>query len=550
MGRTWKFTNEIYEELKENVDKKVETQFCSGVLGSGQNGVFGNPFEKYAYETNMGITKMNDYVDMINEAGGFNRTKLDQVFGQIAEIDKSYSNQINNCVIDLEHYKDVLYQLEVVMGEAAIGSVNGLAVFHFDKSAFQEKMKEIDVAYVDRILSKDASEITAEEYQAIAILIAKQTPGDTTLIEHILTSTYCWEMVNCDSFDYEDIDPVTGGPVWGLGYFTPTQQYLSLMEALSNCAMKVSSGEMEIEGGMYKNVLANLTRYEQLFRSIAEVAPFNWVEYDLTGGMAGIQDCLDNMFQIEAGETTIKGEEGLKVTIQGTGGYLGSISFEILGYVPSERSVNVLNALQNAYINFYLNLDASDQQVLQNSIVGGIANTVGNSVVSKMLGGTVTTALEFAGGVVKDVREHHEKQSTIYEYEQLGGEASTLELLNLNAGVVSVNYHGELANEITLYPEADTQARLDTINQYLKSDEFLQLVKDAEAEKDTNDNEKNEEGSILDEIPENGFDLDYVLQHLNEVDIIFDKIDQIISGNEDYDPDSFQDALKKFGGWE
>jgi len=48
------------------------------VLGAGEWGVFGNPFEKYADEINMGISKMNTYVDMMNEAEGFNKAKAGQ----------------------------------------------------------------------------------------------------------------------------------------------------------------------------------------------------------------------------------------------------------------------------------------------------------------------------------------------------------------------------------------------------------------------------------------------------------------------------------------
>jgi len=66
MGRTWKFTEQIYEELRENVEKKITTQFTAGVLGAGEWGVFGNPFEKYADEINMGISK-NEYLCRYDE---------------------------------------------------------------------------------------------------------------------------------------------------------------------------------------------------------------------------------------------------------------------------------------------------------------------------------------------------------------------------------------------------------------------------------------------------------------------------------------------------
>lgn len=66
MGRIWKFTEQVYEELGEAADKKVTTRFDEGLCG-----VFNNPFEKYADEVALGISKMNSYVDMINEAEGF-----------------------------------------------------------------------------------------------------------------------------------------------------------------------------------------------------------------------------------------------------------------------------------------------------------------------------------------------------------------------------------------------------------------------------------------------------------------------------------------------
>ena len=164
MGRTWKFTEQIYEELGEAIDKKIETRFDTGVIAGGPMGMFGNPFEKYADEINMGISKMNSYVDMINEADGFNRTKLDHVFNEVAEIDRNYGNQISKCIDNLEHYKNVLYQLEVVMEQALVNSTNGNAVFDFDREKFQEKVADdkhaMDIAYVDRILEKDASEIS------------------------------------------------------------------------------------------------------------------------------------------------------------------------------------------------------------------------------------------------------------------------------------------------------------------------------------------------------------------------------------------------------
>jgi len=78
---------------------------------------------------------MNTYVDMMNEAEGFNKAKLDRVFEQIAEVDQNYGSQIEKCTEDIVHYNKVLEQLVGVMEQAFSGSSNGNAIFEFGQGS-------------------------------------------------------------------------------------------------------------------------------------------------------------------------------------------------------------------------------------------------------------------------------------------------------------------------------------------------------------------------------------------------------------------------------
>lgn len=523
MGRTWKFTEQIYQEISEAVNYKITMYFCSRLFGE-----LDSPFETYEDEIDMGISKLNGYVEMINEADGYDKAKLDRVFGQIAETDRSYGNQIQECTDDIVRYKNVLYQVEEVMRQAMAGSSNGNVNFNFDKETFRslviEDKNAMDIAYVDRILAQDASEITQEEYEMIAVLIGNQTAEDTTLVEYILNSAYCWEFVDHITMEGYDITPeMEGQPSFGA--FMPTEKYWRIMEALSVYAANLSINEPEnSQGTPYKELMNNVIRYEQLFSQLTVNCNEDTWNYLIGQEGEMVNAYLGNRVQLKRGETSI-GEDGevysgLLVTVEGMTGPTG---FEIIGPFAPDGAINALAQLQNTYINEYLQLDMTDGEVVVQSIGNSIFEQIGNSAISEAImdallisEGQASGSVWVAGtviGAVDDVNEHHQMEETITEYENIGTQASTINVLGLNCGIINVtqSYDGKDKEVITVYPGRETLERIDKLNEFLQGEGATVLKSDT-----------------LELIPEGGLKLEYVVNHLEETDVLFGIVERDI----------------------
>ena len=517
MGRTWKFTEQIYEELKENVDKKLETHFDTGLMG--------NPFEKYAWEIDYGIAKMNDYVERINEADGFNRAKLDRVFQQIADTDKKYGNQIKKCTEDLKHYNNVLYQLEVVMEQALTGSSNGNAVFDFDREAFQALVKDdknaMDIAYVDRILSQDVGEISAEEYAQIAVMIGNQPTGDTALVEYILNRTDMWEFVDSSILEGNDPANITPGQP-STGVFVPSEKYQALSAMLSFYAFAVTMEKPEnAKGTPYINFMNNVVMYEQLFRGIVINTNYNEWEYMTGSNQEGemVNQHIGTMFQI-------KYENGeIVAMVQGEFGENSIVSHT---YVEDEAVTDLLISAQNLYINSFLNLEQSGVQVGLESILEGLrGNTIGHFM-------EVNPAVSLVIGAATAGVEHEQICSTILSYEEWGNFADTYQLLELGGSSCQCDYGAEMpSNLISAYPTRETLEVLEKLNDFLKSDEV----------------KKEQYEDIIKKIPDGGFTVDYVLNHMGETDSILAELQETVT-KPDADGNIYANSLEEAIGKE
>lgn len=533
MGRTWKFTEQIYEELRENVDKKITTRFPGGVLGSGNLGVFGNPFEKYASEIDMGMSKMNTYVDMINEADGFDRARLDRVFGQIAETDKKYGNQIKKCTEDIVHYNNVLEQIVEVMGQAFKGSGNGNAVFDFDREAFQALVKDdknaMDIAYVDRILSKDVSEITEEEYMEIAALLINQG-RDTTLIQYILNSGYLWNFTDVWEGEFGmSPEAVEGEGQYSNAVFLPNEKYVLLEAALKEFASTlVMNKPLDNASTQYLDMLNNAIMYTNLLDMAWEHMYDSKWGYPIDTKEEYEKLILKDLFTIEYGTTSIGENAGFLVEIKNCYGFGAHYDLEILKPFNSQSAPKGMDDLENAHINHYLKLDMSDRAYLSadiiNRILGTEENKIKNNSMKYMM--DLLHLGDYAGAVIKvsglvssvsaDFEKHKEQQEVIDKFQKEGSLGSAIQTLDMYCSVGE--YRGEENSaEITVYPTSVTEERIEMLNRLLEDEDISYMD-----EVDT---------SML---PNGRFTMDFVVEHIDVVDNILDIMEDDVRANSSY----------------
>lgn len=566
MGRIWKFTEQVYEEIGENVDKKLETQFKGDIFMGGAYGIYANPFEDCAEQVNTGMNKMDSYVELINDANGYTRTKLDNVFTNIADSDKSFGNKIDVSTDNLERYKKMLYKLEEVMNSALSASSYGNAKFKFNRNAFQADMVEIDKEYVDSVLSRDTSELTEEDYHSIAVVIGRQPVNNTDLVEHILESAYCWSVKDCclsdeqikdlEEVDWNEVDPNNNGK-WSVGRLEATDKYNNLMAALSKYALNLVQGiEKPYSSG---NVdLTNASRYEQMFRGILEVTLGDFeFEYDLTGDDEALQERLRDIFELKTGNTSINvsgnkdnvigNVDGLLVTIgNGTLG-INEIKLDIIEYTSQDSLANILNGLQNCYINDYLGLDNSPGEVFKDKIISGIIKKFGNDFKKEFFGSGATTIFNIMSGAAIAALQQETKQKTVREYQEIGTLVSTINLLKLKCGVISKNNAGALKEEIVVCPTKETQERLDKINDFLINEvnHLLDYRKKNVQDEKTREEIDKLKDSIAEMTGSGGITMDYIRKNLYEVDSIFDMIGNQINqiNHKNYSPKSLAEAV-------
>ena len=526
MGRTWKFTEQIYEELRENVEKKITTEFPAGMLGAGEWGMCGNPFEKYADEVERGISKMNTYVDMINEAEGFNKAKLDRVFNQIAEVDRNYGSQIKKCTEDIGHYNNVLEQLVGVMEQAFSGSSNGNAVFDFDREAFRATVKAdknaMDIAYVDRILSKDVSQITEEEYMEIAALLINQG-RDTTLIQYILNSGYLWNFTDVWESEFGmSPEAVEGERQYSNAVFLPNEKYALLEAALKEFASTlVMNKPLDNASTQYLDMLNNAIMYTNLLDMAWEHMYDSKWGYPIDTKEEYEKLVLKDLFTIEYGTTSIGENAGFLVEIKNCYGFGAHYDLEILKPFNSQSAPKGMDDLENAHINHYLKLDMSDRAYLSadiiNRILGTEENKIKNNSMKYMMdllhlgdyAGAVIKVSGLVSGVSADFEKHKEQQEVIDKFQKEGSLGSAIQTLDMYCSVGE--YRGEENSaEITVYPTSVTEERIELVNRLL--------------EEGNEDYLKNVDVSNL---PDGRLTVEFAIEHIDEVDKILD----ILEGN-------------------
>ena len=337
---------------------------------------------------------------------------------------------------------------------AVVGGSNGNVTFNFDRAAFRELVSDdkiaMDIACVDRILDKDASEITTEEYERIVVLIGNQPSGNTALVEHILNSAYCWEFVDCLVLGGQEM-PKGGEGISSSGVFMPTEKYLNLLAALNFYAVNLSVNQPEdAVGTPYKGIMNRVICCEQLFSTLAICMQDRTYAYEIGQAEEMLHNNIGTMFQVGMGDTSV-GEDGLLLTIAGGS---APVNIEVMGVITPSGAIGVLNQLQNSYIN---------------------------------------------------------------KYETYGALASTIKVLDLNSAVTKyTNNYVEVSKEIiTVYPGRETQARLDKLNEFLQGE-----------------GERFTDGVDMSGVPEGGFTVEYVTNHLAEVDEILAVIEINILNND------------------
>lgn len=557
MGRTWKYTEQIYEEISEAIDKKIETRFDLGVMGSGTFGVFGNPFEKYAEEINTGISKMNSYVDMINEAEGFTKTKLFALFCQVMETDNRYGKEIRKCTEGLEHYKNILGQLETVMENAVVSSSNGNAVFTFDREAFQEKIIEdkhaMDIAFVDRILSGDVETITAEEYMQIAVLLGNQNEKDTTLIQHILNSEYLWEFVN-ESFVNGDGVAQGAEGLPSTGVMMPNEKYILLTAALKDYAYEFVANKPETDvSTRYLSILNNALMYANLLDMADDFWKDNTWNYQIGMEKDMKQIILRDFFTVGYGETSVmtteseenlenaQGHCGMLVTIKGM---FGNAELEILKPFDGSSTITGLSDLEHTYINHYLKLDLSDREYVNNALINQIwsagessaMNTAFTNVLQALgVGEAGNTAITTGAGIIigtaEDVKEHQETKENILKFQEKGDLSSTIHTLELYCNINNYNHTitGGTEATVVVYPTSVTAKRIEMLNRLIEESRIK--------ERENNDIENSQnylKDTGIEELPDGKFTLDFVVNHIDEVDKMLDIMERNIRNHSSY----------------
>lgn len=425
------------------------------------------------------------------------------------------------------------------MQQEAAGSVSGNVTFDFDKTTFQEMVSgdkvAMDIAYVDRILFRDASEMTEEDYCRIAVLIGSQPSGNTALVEHILNSAYCWEFVDCFTLDGQEMpDGAEGIP--SSGVFMPTEKYLEIMKALNFYAYNLSLNEPEHAAGTpYIGIMNNVIRYEQLFSTLAVHMQDTTYAYSIGYAREMVQLHIGTLFQLRRGDTSIGEKEnayqGLRLDIAGANAF---VNIEVIGAFGPGAAINELNQLQNTYINQYLHLDMTDGEIAQQSVLNSMMDGTKSQVIDnaiqlalKSSGSPLTTVADIGIGTIGDVYEHHQMKDSIKKYETYGNQASAINVLGLNSAIMNYTntYEGGSRAVITVYPGRDTQERLDKLNEFLNG-EGKRFTKEVD----------------MGGVPEKGFTIEYVINHLEETDIILDKIERKIKRDENEYANSLAEA--------
>ena len=141
----------------------------------------------------------------------------------------------------------------------------------------------------------------------------------------------------------------------------------------------------------------------------------------------------------------------------------------------------------------------------------------------------VTTMVDMTNGVIDDVNEHNETVDKITEYEKWGEYTSTIEFADLNCSIANftTDYGVESHATVTFYPGNETTERLYLLNALLASDVGREKV-----------------GEVLAQVPSGGFTAEYIVQNMEEADILLKSIQKELK-HEGY-ADTLVEAVEKY----
>lgn len=146
-------------------------------------------------------------------------------------------------------------------------------------------------------------------------------------------------------------------------------------------------------------------------------------------------------------------------------------------------------------------------RILEALRIGGAGNT------------TVTTGAGIIIGAAEDVKEHQEMKENVLKFQEKGDLSSTIHTLELYCNINNYNhtFTGDTEATVVVYPTSVTERRIEMLNRLL-----------AEGKEEYRD-----DVNIAD-LPEGKFTLDFVINHIDEVDRILDTMENNIRNHSSY----------------
>ena len=541
MGKQWKYTNDNFKLISGEADKKATAAFD---LDTGC-------FLEHASEISEGFKRLDRYVEEINKNNGYVTSKLEGVYQDISGVDSKYAGKFGESKDQIDSITKIIVKFsEVVKGnlpQFKDGFKNVNFTFDYDelKKAVDDEKHELEEKFVDTILSKDVDDITDEEYADVVELILERDSNDTSLVEHILQSGYCWDVVDADGNPIEKLkaDPTATQII---DVFTkPTEKYDKIKEMLDAYAIVYIKTQSVISDTDYKNKMKNATLYSQLFNEIEPYVENNSFGFEINPGESKSDwkkrknKYLKEAISLEYKETSIitaagtekdgkRAEKGIVVTINGA----NATEVEILSGVPSDRAVNVLSALQNAQINtlFDVDTDKKPGEVVADGVLKIVIDKVMDAADKKFPGISQVKDVRDVLSILSDADDQRNINDNICKIEKTGTDASTIQLLNFQTGVTVVHNTAGNDEKVIIYEQSDTQKRVDRLNDYIKNELPKQV----------------DDKSVTKNIPKNGYTVEYIRTHLNSVDSQLDAIDNAIYESGKTDVQSLSEALDNY----
>lgn len=190
MGRTRKFTKEIYNALSEGVEDKEEVwdkvvDFFSDIWTSACNAFTGVSLEE-------DFSNFSTYLRDVADLNNYTAEEITNIFRNVEDVDVHYENVNRNANQQIRDYATIVKKLK-----EAISDVNFTNTYSTDTflAAIPQEAQRLMGAQWENILSKDIEDITEEELNMIAIYLVQS--GDEELLEDMIIQ--CYEIVQPDT---------------------------------------------------------------------------------------------------------------------------------------------------------------------------------------------------------------------------------------------------------------------------------------------------------------------------------------------------------------